>query len=420
MELAWNHDRKLDDIWPEGAASAARLVPSRRRSMLSRRLLLAFVSLALLLALGEIAARAFLAFGASDARIAKYGAIEQLRSRRDAMVTPHRYLGYVNTPNYRSGANEHDSRGFRGREVEVPKPEGEYRIVCLGGSTTYSTTVNDWRESYPAQLEAALHRQGHAQVRVVNAGVQGWSSFETMLSLPLRIFELEPDLLIVYHGVNEVPTRLVWPSAAYRPDNSGFRRHPPRFRERTGLGAVSVLARCVSIRAGWSPPTARLFDLDPFNETWVGEELDRQMWAGEYPDGLFAEVPAERIVEGNPPVHFRENLRTIIAMARSRSAEIVLATYSHLPPSDGVRDSSYHSLVFTQSIAQTNDVIREYGEVAWLFDYAAQSPLERRHYHTAMRGEREIVDIHHPNAEGYRMQAETFARFLVDRGAFDR
>jgi hypothetical protein len=44
-----------------------------------------------------------------------------------------------------------NSFGFRSPEIEVPKPEGKFRIVCVGGSTTNAGRTND--TTYPALLE---------------------------------------------------------------------------------------------------------------------------------------------------------------------------------------------------------------------------------------------------------------------------
>ena len=59
---------------------------------------------------------------------------------KNARVQPHPYLAYANKPNFHKPAYEndpheirHNSLGYRGPEITIDKPEGAYRIVCLGG-----------------------------------------------------------------------------------------------------------------------------------------------------------------------------------------------------------------------------------------------------------------------------------------------
>lgn len=62
-----------------------------------------------------------------------------------SLYSPHHYLNYYGSPNYKSkdGLNMHNSLGFRGDEIAIPKLEGTYRIVILGGSTAYTIGVKD-------------------------------------------------------------------------------------------------------------------------------------------------------------------------------------------------------------------------------------------------------------------------------------
>ena len=106
---------------------------------------------------------------------------------------------------------EHDALGYRGGEVQIPKPAGTFRIVALGGSTTYGTSVTA-AESYPAQLQQVLRDDyGYANVEVVNAGVAGYTTFQTFANLAYRVTELQPDLVIIYHAGNDVLPREVDP-----------------------------------------------------------------------------------------------------------------------------------------------------------------------------------------------------------------
>ena len=110
----------------------------------------------------------------------------------------------------RIGSIHINSRGFRGPEFAMPKPEGTYRIFALGGSTTfgfYPSTTSD-ATTYPAVLERQLNaRKPDSAVRnyeVVNAGVIGWSTRTSTMNFHARILHLQPDAIIVYHNTNDL------------------------------------------------------------------------------------------------------------------------------------------------------------------------------------------------------------------------
>lgn len=93
---------------------------------------------------------------------------------------------------------------LRGGPLLDPKPADVLRILCLGGSTTFSTGCKADSLSYPAQLQAMLHARFPGQrFEVLNAGVPGFRSAESYHNLR-RLAGLKPDLVLVYHGINEV------------------------------------------------------------------------------------------------------------------------------------------------------------------------------------------------------------------------
>src|SRR5690606_16916383 len=123
---------------------------------------------------------------------------------------PHPYLAYSLTPGYRSWKNapsqaSHNSLGFRGPETTWEKPEGVYRIACLGGSSTYGHTPTSDATTWPARLGVHLsQRYPERRIEVINAGTSGYSTFESIVNLAFRVSQLEPDLVIVYHSINDM------------------------------------------------------------------------------------------------------------------------------------------------------------------------------------------------------------------------
>ena len=108
---------------------------------------------------------------------------------------------------------EHDSQmnnyGFRDDDVQIPKPAGIFRIVCVGASTTEEGPTNEF--TYPNLLEKKLNtllggkhvENAWQRIEVINCGVAGLSSLKEMMRLP-DYLALEPDLVLYYNGVNDI------------------------------------------------------------------------------------------------------------------------------------------------------------------------------------------------------------------------
>jgi len=92
--------------------------------------------------------------------------------------------------------------GWRDGEVALPKPEGVYRIVCVGGSTTAEGPTNAL--TYPKLLERMLaDRYGAGRIEVINAGVFASNAHTEMERLD-QYLALEPDLVVHYNVVNDI------------------------------------------------------------------------------------------------------------------------------------------------------------------------------------------------------------------------
>jgi len=98
------------------------------------------------------------------------------------------------------------SLGLRSAEVG-PKQPGEFRILSLGESTTFGAKV-EGDQTYSAVLEALLQASdSERKYRVINAGVSAYSSFQSLKYLELRGLQLQPDLVLFSHEINDfLPT----------------------------------------------------------------------------------------------------------------------------------------------------------------------------------------------------------------------
>jgi lysophospholipase L1-like esterase len=98
------------------------------------------------------------------------------------------------------------SLGTRGAEPARPKPPGTFRILCLGDSGTFGWSVED-DQTYPAALEKRLNSwdQKPAGIRyeVINAGVNGYTTYQSIETYKQLDELLKPDLITISTGRND-------------------------------------------------------------------------------------------------------------------------------------------------------------------------------------------------------------------------
>lgn len=87
------------------------------------------------------------------------------------------------------------TRGVRGKDVAIPKPKGERRILMLGDSTVFGVLVSD-AEVFSARLEHKL-QSIDPQIHVLNGGAPGWSSYQAQRALETRLIAYAPDLVVI-------------------------------------------------------------------------------------------------------------------------------------------------------------------------------------------------------------------------------
>lgn len=199
---------------------------ARRRGLLSLlgRSLLAAVSVALVLGLGELYVRH------ADTRVATVGgdlagnpfslvrytpAGRRLVPGADVVIR-HHYLSHRDVPMH---INAH---GFRDHELEVPKPRGEIRVLVLGDSITWGDYLPA-QEVYVERLESRLRAREAERVEVVNAGVGDMGLRGEVELLVERGLAVEPDVVMVAFYLND--SRPPWGFPAERGHRGWLRRH---------------------------------------------------------------------------------------------------------------------------------------------------------------------------------------------------
>lgn len=125
---------------------------------------------------------------------------------------PHPLTNWGLNPSYvsRAGTKLHTIEGFRKTTnhdsvVESVNSEPDaIRILCLGGSTTYCIGVETFDGPWPDQLARKLNGAGIKRFHVVNGGVGGWGTPQSLTRLVTWAPFLRPNLLIVYQSKNDL------------------------------------------------------------------------------------------------------------------------------------------------------------------------------------------------------------------------
>lgn len=190
----------------------------------------------------------------------------------DLMWAPHRSYPPFN------------AEGYRGQPVARPKPSGELRILAVGDSNTLGGTAS-WANNLAVAFDPRT--LGRERTTVINAGVQGYSSWQGRLRLE-QFRDFQPDLVLISFGGNDASPNVA-PDRAFHV--SGWQRTLDRWSSRLRLAAF--------VR-------------------YAGHRWARR--SGDGGPGSPASVPRVS------PQEYRENLRAMIARSREMGARPVLFT----------------------------------------------------------------------------------------------
>jgi lysophospholipase L1-like esterase len=177
-----------------------------------------------------------------------------------------------------------DANGLRAPLHAEEKPDGVWRVMTLGCSTTFGWGVDD-AESYPARLEAILEEAGHP-VEVINGGQPGHSSFQGLWLWDKTLARYKPDVVIFGYIVQDAR------KVAYSDRSQALLQQNGDFLKENVLYRSRVYTSLLDLWSGW------------------------RMRA--------KETPAEGGVYRVPPAEYVENIRAFQARAAAVGAKFVL------------------------------------------------------------------------------------------------
>jgi lysophospholipase L1-like esterase len=219
-----------------------------------------------------------------------------------------------------------NSRGFRGPDFEVAKPKGVFRIVCLGESNTFGYHDRD-DETYPYILGRLFARE-KLPVEVINAGFPYYNSGDILSLLKKEIVNYKPDLLTFYEAYGDAS----WPIEIGPLGRAALWLHNHSITDLLLRNNFKALGE----------DTGRVLN------KLVPQSLPREQLRKN------VELVAER---------YRENVRSIVHIAKSRGIPIILIRQPLT-----ARNPNYGSLTYEQENQSVRDKFQKVDILTYLIE----------------------------------------------------
>jgi lysophospholipase L1-like esterase len=316
---------------------------NQEKGIFIKSLIAIILAIVFSLAVAEVSLRTAQAIGLMPNLFDMLGRAKPPLDRLDGpgMYYAHPHSAYALKPNYRRGNFEKiNSLGFRGEEITLKKPPGVYRIVAIGGSTTFGVYLPH-NETYPYFLQRKLREDFNTPtIEVVNAGLTGSTTAESLHRLFTQVLPIQPDMVIIYHGYNDLFPRVF---DNYQNDYYHFRKSDPN----NPPGLSRFLVWRLALRA--LNPMAFVGDYDLTSIIWQIKNLSDS-----------DSVRMENFYTSDAGA-FEQNLEFIVTTLRANSVQPVLATFAIHP--DTVHWNDYiPPYLWEEGIRQNNDAINRVAE----------------------------------------------------------
>ena len=177
-------------------------------------LLLSVVSLIVVFSAFEIAIRTYDMING----VGFFSGHRNLISRGSKSTTPFRAFGFV-LYKIENGTKYISSR--HGEIFPIKKPNGTFRIVVFGGSTTENKRAfKKEKIHYPLVLQSVLQESlGTKKIEVINVAYSGYATPHSLILFELDVLSWEPDMIIVSHNINDL-LAAYWPNFTYDYSNT--------------------------------------------------------------------------------------------------------------------------------------------------------------------------------------------------------
>lgn len=300
--------------------------------------------------------------------------------------------------------------GFRGSDLIIPKPSNELRIFMVGGSTTECVYLDDTL-AVTHVLEKSLNDRlsDTTSVKVYGAGKSGDRSYDHLAMIGQRILHLQPDMIIVFCGMNDLTAAIYNADYTHMPQADGAK--------------ISFFDLIKYILTEFQLPRRLYYAYKGIDRIGFGDELLQSIsFRSDYKRKVELRKSSPRT--DNPPridlEPYRENLRSIIGLARAHDVTVVFITQattwnSRVDPGtdewiwgtykNGV---TYRTDLMDNAMKAYNTALREVAvqDAVPVFDLALLMPKSLEYFY----------DDCHFNIKGAQKAGSLLGAFLIENG----
>lgn len=299
----------------------------------------------------------------------------------------HHYLNYALNPRtpYMGSPQYNEQFLIRRTEPIRPREDVAWRGLVLGGSTAFGEKVANESDTWVHQLEQRIRAKWGTDHDVINGGVGGYTLVENMIHYMTLLTELDPDVVFLYEGINDVHPRLY---AGVNSDYSGYRvpwrRTGSVFPDANGQLGISATYRFCFTMTRLLP-----IQLGGIHESVSDTYPPSRIWK-------------QRLAE-NPPTIYQSHLRNFVRYLKSEGKQVVI-----IPQYFDPRKKTDE--IFALGVQQNNEANRTvaYEEsVGWVDAITKNNSFDRE----------DTFDNCHFNEQGSARMAHLLADYLFEHAA---
>jgi len=303
-----------------------------------------------------------------------------------ANYIPHPYLDFTLNPQavYMGERQFDEHYRIRRKEPIRPRREVAWRALALGGSTTFGEMTAREEDTWVYRLEQKMRAAHGPGYDVINGGVGGYNIIENFIHYLLMLDELEPDVVLLYVGINDVHPRLM-----------GHLERDYRNSRLAWRGDEHSL-----------PPVNPFLSRYPLYRYYMLRLIERRTFDHLYayvqrpypPDSEWPEA-----LQRNGTEIFQAHLENLVRLLLAEGRQVIIVPQVDLPRTTLAADR-----VFAQAVAEQNAaseiVARKYG-VPYLASVASAFTVD------------DLIDNCHFNDAGNEKMATLLFQYLSSAGA---